>query len=160
MPLFVPSDHLTLNFSDRVRHKGKGDRWNIDLPDLPEEICKALKQKAVPFLSSIESIQDFIEMAQQRLNESTGSHSFKDPHTLQAIAYAFAYAGELQKSRDALDQLLQQLDLKVSWQQAIKERAEALKVELRDNPSTAQHQLETWETETLKNLGLDAFRRD
>src|SRR6266478_3637986 len=113
MPLFIPSKHLTLNFADRVRHKGKGDRWSIDMPELSAQLSTALKQQAVPFLYSLESLQDFISMAQQSLGDVSGRRSFKNPHTLQAIAYALARAGRCQQARDALDELLQQLDLKI-----------------------------------------------
>jgi hypothetical protein len=67
MPFFVPSEHLTLNFADRVRHSGNGDRWNLDMPNLHFELSNALKQKAVPFPSSMESLHHFIGMAQQTL---------------------------------------------------------------------------------------------
>jgi hypothetical protein len=157
MPLFVPSEHLTLNFGDRVRNKGNGDRWSIDMPDLSAELSKAMKRKAVPFLASVESLQDFIEIAQRSLSEVTGSRTYNNPHTLQAIAYAFVCTGEFQQACDALARLLKQLDLKVSWQQAMAERAEAMVAELRDNPSAAQHRLEIWEAETVKNLDLESF---
>jgi hypothetical protein len=158
MPLFVPSEHLTLNFADRVRHSGSADRWNIGMPDLYFELSNALKQKAVPFLSSMESLHRFIGAAQQILKEPGESRAFKNPHTLQAIAYAFACIGEFQKSRDALDQLRQHLNLKVPWQRIMNERAETLGNELRDDPGGAQRRLESWEAETIKNLGLEAFR--
>jgi hypothetical protein len=37
------------------------------------------------------------------------------------------------------------------------ERARALKARLLVNPASAQQQLEAWESETAKNLGLEKF---
>ena len=160
MPLFVPSDHLTLNFGDRVRDKQNRSSWNMDMPDLITELSKALKLKAVPFLLSFESLHDFIEMAQRRLREVVGPNSLRNPHTLQAIAYALAYVGEFREAWGALDELQQHLDLRVPWQQAMAGRAEILASELRDDPAAAKHRLETWEVETVKILGLETFRED
>ena len=38
MPLCVPTKHLYLNFGNRVRHKGGGDRWNMEMPNLVTEL--------------------------------------------------------------------------------------------------------------------------
>jgi hypothetical protein len=149
LPLCVPTTHLYFNFGSRVRHAGGGDRWNTEMPNLINDLAAALKREALPFLCPIESLNDFVNLAK--------SYSFTNPHTPQAIAYASARLGDFQNARIDLGQLLQQLDLQIPWQQVIKERAEILIAELRGNPSAAQQRLETWEAETIKNLGLDTF---
>jgi hypothetical protein len=149
LPLCVPTKHLYFNFGNRVRHGGGGDRWNTNMPNLIEELGTSLKREALSFLYPIESLKSFAEVAK--------SFSFKNPHTPQAVAYALIRVGDFQNARSALAQLLQQLDLKVEWQREMTERAETLKGMLDLNPTDAQRQLETWEVETIKNLGLESF---
>jgi hypothetical protein len=150
LPLCVPTEHLYLNFGSRVRHEGGGDRWNIEMPDLAEKLRDALKREALPFLQPIKSLDNFVDVAK--------AFSFKNPHTVQAIAYALARVGNTQGALSALNKLSEQIDLTVPWQQVIAERAEVLMSELRESPLAVQHRLETWEDETLKNLRLEEFR--
>src|ERR1700733_2552486 len=63
MPLCVPTDHLYFNFGDRVRHKGGGDRWSMDMPNLVADLVAALRSQALPFLSRGETLEGFIEVA-------------------------------------------------------------------------------------------------
>lgn len=148
MPLCVPTNHLYLNFGNRVRHKGGGDRWNMEMPNLVTELGTALKLQAIPFLSRVDSLLGFVEVAK--------SFSGK-PHTPKAIAFALARAGQNSQAVEVLDQLLSQLDLNVAWQREIADQAKALRAKLVANPVEAQQQLEAWEAETVHNLGLDGF---
>ncbi|HET6324474.1 MAG TPA: hypothetical protein VFG04_07220 [Planctomycetaceae bacterium] len=148
MPLCVPTNHLYLNFGNRVRHKGGGDRWTMGMPNLVAELGSALKLQAVPFLSRAESLLDFVEVAK----------SFSgNPHTPKVIAFALARAGQTKQAVEVLDQLLSQLDLNVAWQREISDQAKALRSKLVTNPIEAQQQLDAWEAETVHNLGLDDF---
>jgi hypothetical protein len=83
-----------------------------------------------------------------------------DPYVQQAIAYSFARAGDIGKAVTALDQLVGQVlsgNEPYPWQREMAERARALKARLLVNPASAQQQLEAWESETAKNLGLEKF---
>ena len=149
MPLCVPTEHLSFNFGRRVRHKGGGDRWTMTMPNLVTELSTALKDQALPFLSQVKNLLDFVDMAK----------SFSgNPHTPKAIAFALARAGQDHRAIAVLDELLSQLDLNVAWHQAIADQAETLKTKLVSNPAEAHRQLEDSEAETVRKLGLEQFR--
>jgi hypothetical protein len=146
LPLCVPADHLYLNFGNRVRHAGGGDRWNATMPDLAAELGSALKLQAVPFLSSVTSLLDFVETAK--------TYSQANPNNRRAIAYSLARAGRIDEAKEALDQLLNQIDAKISWQLNLATEAKELRTQLAAHPTEALRQLQAWEHETEQNLGL------
>jgi hypothetical protein len=152
LPLFVPAKHVSFNFGKRLRSPSGGDRWNADAPNLVAELKAAVKREALPFLSGIESAEDIAMVAATFLKAG-------DPYGQQAIAYAWARAGEGSRAVEELERLVCLLDAKVPWHREMAERAEALKTKLLTNPAEAQRQLETWESETSQNLGLERFRR-
>jgi cytochrome c-type biogenesis protein CcmH/NrfG len=120
------------------------------MPDLVLQLGTALRQQAMPFLSRVESLLGFIEEAK--------SFSYGNPHTPNSIAFALARAGHTAQAVDVFRQLLNQVDLNVAWQREIADQAKALQAKLAANPAEAQEQLEAWETETIRNLGLESFR--
>lgn len=150
MPLCIPTNHLYFNFGERVRHVNGRDGWHADEPNLLTELIAALKLHAVPFLSHVESLLDFVELAR--------SFSGGNPHTPKAIAFALARAGRNSEAVEVLDQLLNQVNLEVPWQCEIADMAKSLKSQLLSDPAAAQRQLDAWEAETVKNLGLEEFR--
>jgi hypothetical protein len=148
MPLCVPTTHFYFNFGSRLRKNNGSDRWSVENPNFNVELALALNHQAVPFLSRVNSLIDFIEMAK----------SFSgNTHTAKAIAFSLARAGQTSQSIEILNQLLSQLDLNIAWQLEIADQAKTLRSKLLTNPTEARHQLETWEAETLHNLGLAEF---
>jgi hypothetical protein len=151
LPLCVPTNNLYFNFGIRIRRKEKGDRWNIEMPYLIEELGDAFSRQVTPFFSRSNSLSGFVKVAE--------GFPIGNPHTPKAIAFALARAGHNEKAINILDQLIAQLDFKVNWQKEIDAIARTLKSLLETNPSAAQRQLTVWETETAKNLGLDEYRK-
>lgn len=149
-PLFVPAGHINFNVGWRLG--GGSHIWNADTPNLISELDTALKREALPFLSRIQSPLDAASAA-------ASLDKLGDPYVQQTIAYAFARAGEVQRAAIALSELARMLDVKEqhSWQQEMTQRADALRVELQDNPTAAQRRLESWQTETTRMLGLARF---
>ena len=147
LPLFVPRQHVSFEFGKRIG----ADLWNVDAPNLVHELGDALKREALPFLSPIESPRDVARAA-------TSLRLPQNPHVQQAIAYALARAGDVNKAVAALDELVRSLDVKVPWQLEMAERANALKPQLLSDAPSAQKQLEAWEAESVRNLGLEKFR--
>jgi hypothetical protein len=148
LPLCVPTAHLYFNFGDRVRHGRGADRWSIERPHLVEELGAAVRRQAQEFLRPVESLKDFVRVAK--------SFSLNNPHTRAAIAFSLIRIGEFKKGASVLNELLRQLDLKSDWQREMAERAESLRGKLILNPTEAQRQLETWEAESAKELGVHA----
>jgi hypothetical protein len=151
LPLCVPTKYLGFNLGKRIENPGVGP-WNADAPNLLPQLSAALKREAVPFISHVESPRDLAQAAKSLCRT-------KDPYTQEAIAYALACAGDAGKAVAELDTLLAMLDTKVPWQLEMVERAQALKAKLLANPAEARGQLEAWENESVKNLGLEKFRR-
>jgi hypothetical protein len=147
-PMCVPAEHLHLNFSVRIRQPEGGDRWSTTRPDLVVELSGALKRQAVPFLSRAASLIDFVAAAR--------TFSRTNPNTQRAIAYSLARAGRIDEGAEIIDQLLDRLDAKVPWQAALAHEATQLRTKMAANPTEALQQLETWELETVRKLGLSA----
>lgn len=146
MPLCVSTNYLYFNFGTRIRHSTGGDRWNISNSDLVVELGMALKLQAIPFLSCVTSLLDFVEMAK--------TFSQANPNTRKAIAYSLARSGRIAEAVEILDQLLKQLDRAIPWQFALASEAERLKIKLTTHPKEAIRELELSEVETKQNLGL------
>jgi hypothetical protein len=147
-PLCVPVDVIGFNVGWRLG--GGCHRWNADAPDMVEKLNALLKREALPFLSAIQTPRDVAEAAES-LERSA------DPIVSQAIAYARARAGDIQRATTDLDRFIQLVATNGYWQEEIK-RAESLKAMLCGNPAEAQRQLEAWENQTAKSLGLEKFR--
>jgi hypothetical protein len=146
LPLCVPTKHLYLNFGRRIRHSGGGDRWNMATLDLAAELGAALKFHAVPFLSRVISLLDFVEAAK--------TVSQANPNTRRAIAYALARAGRVRDAEEILTQLLDQIDTTIPWQCDLANEVTQLKRLLGAHPTEALRQLQAWERETEQNLEL------
>ena len=149
LPLFIPRQYVSFDFGIRVG--GGCHSWNADAPNLVLELGSALKHEALPFLLPIESPHDVARVAMSmRLPQ--------DPHIQQAIAYSLARIGDMGKAIPALDELTRLLDMQVSWQSEMAHEAEVLKSKLLANPADGQCQLEAWEAESARKLGLEKFR--
>ncbi|MDB6031215.1 MAG: hypothetical protein JWM16_1553 [Verrucomicrobiales bacterium] len=148
-PLCVPTKYLGFSLGKRIETVAGGP-WNADAPSLLRELSAALRSQALPFLSHIDSLHNVAEAA--------SSLKSKGPYVQQAIAYVLARAGDVNRAAAELGQLTGLLDAKVPWQREMAERAELLKAKLVANPVDAQSQLEGWENDTAKNLGLESFR--
>ncbi|MBI4604275.1 MAG: hypothetical protein HY721_20135 [Planctomycetes bacterium] len=150
LPLFIPTKHVSFNLGKRIEGP-RGKPWNAEGPNLIAELSAALKREALPFLSRMESPHDLAKAA-------TSLRQAQDPYVQQAIAYALARTGEVNKAVAALEELAHLLDVKVPWQREMTERAYALKSQLLGDASGAQRRLEAWEAESVCNLGLEKFR--
>jgi pentatricopeptide repeat protein len=146
LPLCVPTTHLYLNFGNRIRNTGGNDRWDVAEHDLPTRLGSALKVQAVPFLSSVSSLLDFVGLAR--------TFSQSNPNTLRAIAYSLARDGRIDESLEMLDQMLSELDENVSWQVELAAESTKLREMLKARPMEALRQLQAWECQTENNLGL------
>jgi pentatricopeptide repeat protein len=151
MPLCVPSKYLTFTFGERIRHLRGADRWNSESPDELAEFKNALKQQAIPYLSRVESLGDFVGMAKS-------SPSFSNPHIPNNIAYSLAREGNFEQAIELFDQISKGIEEKGGWERELAEQARLLGSQLRENPAVVQRQLEALEIETLRNLGLEEFR--
>jgi hypothetical protein len=149
-PLFVPAEHFSFNVGWRLG--GGAYTWDADAAGVISELVAEVKREALPFLSSVQSPRDVASAAASLLKSG-------DVYVQQAIAYAFARAGDVQHAVTALAQLERMLDAKEQypWQTEMERKAKTLKLELRENSAVVLRQLESWEAETIKELALKEF---
>jgi hypothetical protein len=147
LPLCVPRKYFSFEFGKSL----KGTGWRADEPGLEEQIIAAM-QKEVPFLKSLRMPRDVLEAVK------SVKRTFKDPYKYEAIAYMLIRTGESTEGICALDELLNLLDPAIQWHREMADRARALRSLLVRDPTDAQRQLQAWETESVRNLGLEGFR--
>ena len=149
MPLCVPSDHISLLFGNRLRHRTEGEHWTRKLPNLVEDLLEAIRAQALPFLERLRSADDFATMAKQ---------FWRNPHTPKETAFVLARDGQYDRAVAIINSLLPTLNLKVGWEKGIFDDASALRRLLLTNPDEAQRKLAEWEDYTVRKLKLEAFR--
>ncbi len=150
MPLCVPSDRLYFNFGKRLRRDGI-DGWSGDAPDIKVALAKAVQEQAVPFLNLLDTPTKVANVLRGDVAESPTLH------TRQAYAYVLARIGDTAAALEVLDQLQKSVDPSVPWQLKMKERADLLREKILEGPEATSAQLAMWETETIKNLGLEKY---
>ena len=75
------------------------------------------------------------------------------------MAFALARARQDQSAVAVIDDLLGRLDPNshIPWHRSIAAQVENLKRRLIEDPEGARKELEAWEAETVRNLGLEQF---
>jgi len=152
-PLFVPTENLVLSLGWRLG--GGCHSWDRRSPNLLKDLANALQREAMPFLTRIKSPVDIAQTARIIGVKSPGEGG---PYIQEAIAYGFAYEGDTAQAIRWLDAMEPSLDVHVGWQRETARRTQLLKHKLLADPLDARQQLETWENETVKHLGLEQFR--
>ncbi|HPO17224.1 MAG TPA: hypothetical protein PLI09_27570 [Candidatus Hydrogenedentes bacterium] len=151
LPLFIPRKYISFEFGQRICQATGEQCWNADAKDLHHDLIRAIKRDALPFLSKIDTPSDIARAAMALLNPI-------NPYYQQTLAFAHARAGQLVEARIAFDQLVKQIDQAVPWQREMAERALHFSRTLLADPAKAQFQLNEWEVESIRNLGLEKFR--
>ena len=147
LPLCVPTDHLHFSFPKDLRTPEGRQSWTLNDSDLRRDLGAGVKRLAHEFLEPIHSLQDLIRFVE--------SQPHNTPQEIRDIAYCLIRIGEFRKGQLLLRQVLDKYDRKIDWQRAAAEQAESLISTIDSNPSAAQLQLQEWELQTAKNLGLD-----
>src|SRR4029453_4626594 len=98
LPLFAPTKHVSFNLGKRLRTPGGGDRWDADDSNVVAELRAAVKRDALPFVSGIESAEDIARAA-------AAFQEVGDPYAQQAVAYAWARAGNVARACEELERL-------------------------------------------------------
>lgn len=150
LPLCVPAEQVSLNFGDRLRIEGS-DRWSVSDPDFETTLGTEM-QNAARSLTALRTPEDVVETLKSRVRYSS------DPYIYEAIAYMLARQGKREAALDALDGLVKMLDPSIQWELNMASRAHCLKTKLVESPGQAKKQLDAWESETVRNLGLEACR--
>lgn len=109
-------------------------------------------QKEAQSLWALQTPEDVIQAIKLRTSNP------KSLHDQEALAYMLAWSSATQASLEALGYLLGMLNPVIQWQQEMANRAVLLRDQLLKDPKKARDQLGMWKTETIRNLGLEAFQ--
>ena len=144
MPLYVPTKHVYFDHGDRIL-----DRWDATNPQLLEDLVKAIRLRAIPFLCGLETLQDVLHRLRLAADNS------KNPYDHQALAYTLVKVGETTEAISAIDVLLELLNPAVSWQIELGERTRLLKEKILMNVEEAQTMLARWQSDSIRAIGLE-----
>lgn len=153
LPMYLPAKHLVFNFGHRVRKNGS-DRWSADDPEL-EHLLTVAMQKELSFLLGLRTAKD-VAKALESLAKPNQS-GYINPHSLEALAYTLIWAEEITSAAKVVESILQRADRAVAWENEIAVRAQLIGVKLAKSSDAALDQLRVWESETIRNLGLESF---
>jgi hypothetical protein len=152
LPLCVPTEHVTLNFGERLKGTASS-MWDGRDPSTIDRLVRAVESEAVPFLAPLGSPRDVARAILQR-------NALASPHTWQAAAYMFAREGNGVAALDALSHLIDRLDPgRVAWHEPMLERARWLADRVVAKPREVEARLSEWEQQTIRHLGLEALVR-
>jgi len=154
LPMCVPTKHLTFNFGHRVRKNGSG-RWRVDDPGFENILIMAM-QKEVSFLLGLRTPRDVANALEQLIKPIESG--YVNPHTLEALAYMLIQAGETVSATKAIDTLLRRTNRSVLWEDKVASRAQFIGAMLAKRTEAAREELNSWESETVRNLGLENFK--
>jgi hypothetical protein len=118
-----------------------------------EALGVVIDKIALPFL---ETLNDTAAIARQ-LSEYA-AEAPKNPHVLEAYAYALARNGDIKAASKQIDNLNKIIDKQIVWQNKIAKRSQALLELLLHNPLAAEEQFNTWQSLSLKDLKLEHVR--
>lgn len=150
LPLYVPTKHLHFTFGHRV---GRNRRWCSGSLDLERSLGLEM-QKEVPFLNSLKTAKE-VAKALEPLTKPNEA-GIVNPHCYEAFAYSLVQAGEIAAASNAIDKLLSNVNLAVGWESEIASRAQQIRNAILKHPENAQELMAVWESETIRNLKLQA----
>jgi hypothetical protein len=150
-PLFVPAKEVRFLFGHRLDN---GRRLRNDRPNLDSVLLLAMKSE-MPNLLRLQTAKA-VASALEPFTKPNGV-GFVNPHCREAYAYSLIQAGQPEKANRVLDTLVNSIDTNLAWQQEILSRAVGVLEMLTKQPQDAIAQMECWEIETARNLGLEKF---
>jgi hypothetical protein len=154
LPLYVPTEVIHFNYGERLMNAKS--QWDADDPYLIESLIETIQKEAIPFFNKISMLQGVVEYIQPMVIPN--SMGYINPHSQEALAYTLLKKNDIDDALNVLNQIQETLSAStLSWELKIKDRALLLRDKLMESPETALQQLETWKTETIRNLGLEKY---
>lgn len=153
LPLYVPANHVHLTFGHRLRNRS-GERWSGDQPEL-EAALRSEMLKEAAFLAGLKTADDVARALEPFAKPNQAGYT--NPHSYEALAYSLIRAGQAGRAATVIDSLLGSNNSNGDWEREIRARARLIRDRLPESLEEAERQLTVWESETIHNLGLDAF---
>jgi hypothetical protein len=148
-PLYVPSDHLVLNFG--LRAPGQWDYKEPIIQELANRVSLMIRDQASAFHQTFGTPELFYRNIPAKF-------SLKDIYLHQALVFTAVHLGkidEAQRHFETLHKLVTNTDPKIPWPRAVLKETECLVNEATRDSSRARDRLRQFEADTLKNLKLD-----
>jgi hypothetical protein len=152
--LFEPCDSFSYNWGERVY--GPSGVWDISDPDLPETMCLAIEEEALPLLRRVKTIDDFVSFTSRDRFPQT----FLDGYELRKI-FVDAALGDFGAARSICSFLATE-QAKRKHLPRMQEEYDRVTKELcpliaaNDRPGLARL-LHGYEAQSVKNLKLEKF---
>lgn len=157
-PLYVPREHVWLNFGHRLGtlHGGQEKWWNLE--DAPEpvvmqEVQHLVATEGLPFLFEV---RDPTDLASRGAGLAVGTRNL---NVQEATAYSLILAHRYEDARQALLRLsadIKSMDPRMGWPGQIADRSDRLLALLDSDPNAAVATLWNWRSQTLKALRLSS----
>jgi hypothetical protein len=156
MPINKPIEYITLSYGKRLEPSRGHAGWRTDLTDLPNKLLAAMDSIAVPFLRSIESIDETIEAIYARCS----TKEVADINVLDDVACLHILAGQFDEAKVVLDKIIDHeygSDCR-QWVLDIVKRMKDLRTKLLQDPQLSINQVKEWQDYTLRALNLEKWR--
>ncbi len=164
MPICRPIDYITLSNGDRLNVPGGNSGWRTDMAALPEKLLEAMQPFALPFLRSINTVQDAIEAIYEYRGETVlglrMTRRVTDIYAQHDIACLHILDGQFEKAESMLDKVIfhEHGTDRRQWVLDIVERTKSLRAKLVKDPQLAVVQVKEWQDFTFKGLKLERWR--
>jgi hypothetical protein len=149
LPMYIPRNHLSFTFGDRLRN-GTTDIWETTDQNFLEDLRRSTMEVA-SYLHTLADIEAIIAEIRKRIERP-------NPHVHEAYAYSLIKAGRAAEAYSAIDVLLTLIKPDVPWQRELQQRAMLIRSLLDESAHQALEQLTVWENHTLRSLKLEKYR--
>jgi len=153
MPLFVPTDTLTLLFGRRLSNAGT-DAWDWDetrIANFIDNLKQAMRYQGLEWLRQIQRPLDLARVGPTLVSP-------KSIEGKEVIAYSLIYTELFDEAESKMEELCTSIRLSNSnapWAIEWGHRSQTLLNLLKTAPHKAKEQLLEWEQQTIKNLKLE-----
>jgi len=157
-PLFIPLDHVSLSFGDRLAHMAEGadHHWELDGDEtvVMDQILEQIRTVGIPFLAQFGSLKDFPRALRRNMKVR---HS---AHLDEAICYSHVLTDDHARARTELARLRLEVTKalvnqpKRTWLAEIAARADEVEACLGRSPHSAKELLQTWADFTRGELEI------
>ena len=150
-PLYVPKEYVTIDYSVGLNPRGFGDAklWSPTDPNLASEVTACIREQALPFLASIETPADLMEVAYARLTAG----SVVDPNILACVAYSAVLSDEDSRVRECMS-FVDSVDLCPGWVTEVTDQVRQLLLVWTADTAKAKAMLLGWRNHTAAALKL------
>jgi hypothetical protein len=168
LPLCRPAVTWNFPYGAFLRQNGRQD-WLLRGEGVPEALGERIRAEALPFLKFVDSFSALARFALSM--PKAGFFPLGRSRNEELLGYLYARMGDDVQARMHLGRMHTLIDEdrvladwvrdpRLAWVKEMKERALVLERLLVEDAGGAQKQLELWEEETSRNLGIALLRRD